>query len=102
MPVLSDESLVKCAELFEQNRDMYGHPAWRRLMDGLKAQAEAVKNDLSIKMLESEGKINTDIIYEYRGRWQALNFLHAYGTSEEEIGRTALKILTERALKHAE
>lgn len=102
MPVLSDKSLERCAELFEQNRDMYGHPAWRRLMDGLKAQADAVKNELSLHILQGEGQIDTSLLYEYRGRWQALNFLHDYGTSEESVGRAAKEILAKRAFEHAE
>ena len=71
-------------------------------MDGLKLQADTVKDTMAMHILQSEGQIDTSMLYEYRGRWQALSFLHDYGTSDENIGRAAVEILTKRALEHAE
>lgn len=102
MPRFSDESLERCAELFEANRDVYNHPAWRKLMDGLKVQADAVKETMAMHVLQSEGEIDASLLYEYRGRWQAINFLHDYGTSDERIGKAAKEILEKRTLENAQ
>lgn len=92
MPRLKKSDLERYAEIFDACKDIYNHPAWRRLMDGVEKQIKATEEQM-VRLMYSTEKVNEHEIYEARGRLQALHFFHDYGTQDERMGRAAKQML---------